>query len=213
MWISEKNTHVYLFIIIFVWILKAKSCFLVLLLFSCVPEINSDCDSEYSKRFNTTLTWPPFRRTWTQSHRSLLHFLLFFPPVPCGAWSPQTCLVDSEKEKNRLTNIRLSRSLEHYLRHQGARELEGSDNVSAVPVLRRIGANVGFEDLLAILIAPDKKFYSFGLCQPAPWWWRWRRTPRCQPSLCGRLCAKCTEGTNKPTNQKFASTYIFPVLR
>ena len=40
-----------------------------------------------------------------------------------------------------------------HLRHQGARELEGSDNVSAVPVLRRIGANTGFEDLKGILIA------------------------------------------------------------
>ena len=43
--------------------------------------------------------------------------------------------------------------MELHLRHQGARELEGSDNVSAVPVLRRIGANTGFGDLKGILIA------------------------------------------------------------
>ena len=43
--------------------------------------------------------------------------------------------------------------MELHLRHQGARELEGSDNVSAVPVLRRIGANTGFEDLKGNLIA------------------------------------------------------------
>ena len=62
--------------------------------------------------------------------------------------------------------------MELHLRHQGARELEGSDNVSAVPVLRRIGAKTEFEDLKGIFIARQTR----GSIHPGPQNRRTRRT-------------------------------------